>query len=125
MNIVTIIIRSLVGLLLLFASVTYFFNLIEQPAVTGNFKTFQDGIAATVYLLPLAKAVELICGLSYVTGRYVTITNLILLPVSLNILLINIFMAPEGLPIAGFLFLGNIFMIYKHWNSYKNMFIAK
>jgi len=125
MNIVTIIIRSLVGLLLLFASVTYFFNLIEQPAVTGNFKTFQDGIAATVYLLPLAKAVELICGLSYVSGRYVTFTNLVLLPVSLNILLINIFMAPEGLPIAGFLFLGNIFMIYKHWNSYKNLFIAK
>lgn len=125
MNIATIIIRSLIGLLLLFASITYFFDLIKQPELTGDFKTFQDGLVASVYLMPLAKAVELICGLSYATNRYVTLTNLVLLPVTLNILLINVFLAPDGIPIALPLFLGNVFMIYRHWNNYKSLFNAR
>lgn len=125
MNIATIIIRSLIGLLLLFASITYFFDLMPPPEATGNFKTFQDGLVASVYLMPLAKGVELICGLSYVTNRYVTLTNLVLLPVTLNILLINVFLAPDGIPIALPLFLGNIFMIYRHWNNYKSLFIVR
>jgi hypothetical protein len=46
------------------------------------------------------------------------------MPVSLNILLINIFMMPEGAPIAAILFLGNVFVMYTNWNSYKEMLKA-
>ncbi|WP_264520978.1 DoxX family membrane protein [Flavobacterium sp. N1994] len=122
MKIATLVVRVLIGLLLLFASITYFFNLIEQPETTGNMKTFELGLAASAYLMPLAKAVELLCGLSYVSGKYVTLANIVLLPVSLNILLINYFMAPEGLPIALPMFLGNLFLIYRNWNNYKTVF---
>jgi hypothetical protein len=85
-------------------------------------KTFELGLAASAYLMPLAKAVELLCGLSYVSGKYVTLANIVLLPVSLNIVLINYFMGPEGLPIALPLFLGNLFLIYRYWNHYKTVF---
>jgi uncharacterized membrane protein YphA (DoxX/SURF4 family) len=124
MKIITIIIRTLIGLLLLFASITYFFNLIPQPEVTGSFKTFQEGIKASVYLMPLAKTVELVCGLAYVSGKFMKLANILLVPVSLNILFINIFLAPEGMPIALFLLVGNLFMIYKDWDSYKGLFAA-
>ena len=122
MKIISVIIRTLIGLLLLFASITYFFNLIPQPEVTGSFKTFQEGIEASVYLMPLAKTVELVCGLAYVSGKFMKLANILLVPVSLNILFINIFLAPEGTPIALFLFVGNLFMIYKDWDSYKGLF---
>ena len=122
MKIVTIVVRVLIGLLLLFASITYFFNLVEQPVPTGNMKVFEDGLAASVYLMPLAKAIELIAGLSYVTGKYVTLANIIILPIILNILLINYFLAPEGLPIVIPMFLGNLFLIYRYWNNYKTVF---
>ena len=124
MKIITIIIRTLIGLLLLFASITYFFNLIPQPEVTGSFKTFQEGIKASVYLMPLAKTVELVCGLAYVSGKFMKLANILLVPVSLNILFINIFLAPEGMPIALFLLVGNLIMIYKDWDSYKGLFAA-
>lgn len=124
MKIITIIIRTLIGLLLLFASITYFFNLIPQPEVTGSFKTFQEGIKASVYLMPLAKTVELVCGLAYVSGKFMKLANILLVPVSLNILFINIFLAPEGTPIALSLLVGNLFMIYKDWDSYKGLFAA-
>jgi hypothetical protein len=121
MKIAILVFRSLLGLLLLFASVSYFFSLFPEPEVTGNLKVFNAGIAASVYLLPLAKAVELICGLSYLSGKYVTLTNLILLPVSINILCINLFLAPEGLPIALFLFLGNIFFFFFNRSSLEKI----
>lgn len=122
MKIATIIIRTVIGLLLLFASISYFFHLMPEPEVTGNFKAFNVGLIASVYLMPLAKGIELLCGLSYVSGRYVTLANILILPITLNILFIHYFMAPEGLPIAIALFAGNIFLIYRHWDNYKSVF---
>jgi hypothetical protein len=125
MKIFIFIIRSLVGLLLLFASITYFFPIMEQPPMTGGMKTLMDGLVVTTYFMPFVKSLELICGLSYISGRYVTLTNLILLPISINILLINLCMTPANSPMAIFLFVGNAIMIYRYWDNYKQLFTAK
>lgn len=122
MKIATIIIRVIIGLFLLFASISFFLKLAPEPVTTGDFKAFNTGLVASTYLIPLAKAVELLCGISYVVGRYVTLANIVILPVTLNILLINYFMSPETLPIAAALFLGNLFLIYRYWNNYKTVF---
>ena len=124
MKIATIVIRTLIGLLMLFASLSYFFKLSEQPPATGNLKIFMDGLMASGYLMPLAKSVELLCGMSFVTGKFMKISPIVLLPVTLNILLINVFLMPEGIPIAAILFLGNLFLIYRNWADYKNLFTA-
>ncbi|MCC9071191.1 DoxX family protein [Flavobacterium sp. F-65] len=124
MKIATIIIRTLIGLLLLFASISYFLHLMPEPEVTGNFKAFNVGLIASTYIMPLAKSIELICGIAFVTGRYVTLANILILPITINILFINYFMTPENLPIAGLLFLGNLFLIYRYWDNYKSVFTA-
>jgi putative oxidoreductase len=124
MKIATIIIRTLIGLLLLFASISYFFHLITEPPLKGNMKLFNDGIKASVYLMPLVKTVELLCGISFVTGKFNKITFIILMPISINIICTHIFLAPEGIPVAAFLFLGNIFLIYTKWDNYKGLFVA-
>jgi len=125
MKIATIIVRVLIGALLLFASISFFLKLVPEPVTTGDFKAFQVGLMASVYLMPLAKAVELLCGLAFITGRYVALANIVILPVTLNILLINYFLAPETLPIAILIFLGNLFLIYRYWGNYKTVFMAK
>ncbi|WP_166919575.1 DoxX family membrane protein [Flavobacterium poyangense] len=122
MKIATIIIRVLIGLLLLFASISFFFKLAPEPEVTGNFKAFNMGLVASTYLLPLAKSVELLCGIAFITGRFVTLANVLILPITINILFINYFMAPEGLPLAALLFLANLFLIYRYWDNYKTVF---
>ena len=122
MKIATTIIRILIGLLLLFASISYFFHLMPEPETTGNFKAFNVGLVATTYIMPLAKGVELLCGLAFVSNRFVTLANILILPITINILFINIFLAPEGIPIAGALFLGNLFLIYRYWDNYKSVF---
>ncbi|TRX43025.1 DoxX family protein [Flavobacterium restrictum] len=124
MKIATIIIRTLIGLLLLFASISYFFHLMPEPESTGNFKAFNVGLVAATYIMPMAKTVELLCGLSFVAGKYVTLANILIMPITINILFINFFLAPEGLPIAALLFLGNVFLIYRYWDNYKSVFTA-
>lgn len=124
MKIATIIIRTLIGLLMLFASVTYFFKLMPEPEMTGNMKVFNEGLTVSVYFMPLAKIVELVCGLCFVSGKFMKIAPLVLLPVSINIFFINVFLAPEGIPMVSILLLGNLFLIYRNWESYKPLFKA-
>jgi putative oxidoreductase len=124
MKIATIIIRSLIGLLLLFASISYFLHLSPEPPITGNMKLFNDGMKASGYLMPLVKTVELLCGLSFITGKFNKLTFILLMPISVNIICTHIFLAPEGIPVAAFVFLGNIFLLYTKWDSYKGLFTA-
>lgn len=125
MKLATVIVRVLIGALLLFASISFFLKLVPEPVSTGDFKAFQVGLIASTYLMPLAKGVELLCGLAFVTGRFVALANIVILPVTLNILLINYFLSPETLPIAIFMFLGNLFLIYSYWGNYKTIFMVK
>lgn len=122
MKIATIIVRVLLGALLLFASISFFFHLFPEPEATGNMKIFNEGLIASGYLMTLVKFVELICGLSFITGKFMKLSPILLMPISINILLVHAFMMPEGLPVATFVLGSNLFLIYKNWDSYKTLF---
>lgn len=125
MKTAAIIVRSLLGLVLIYASVMFFLKKAPETIVTGDFKAFQVGLIASNYLMPLAKGLELICGLAFLSGRFVALVNLLILPVTLNILLININMTPENLPIGILVFAGNLFLIYVYRDNYKSLFVSK
>ena len=121
MKIATIIVRVLLGLVFIFASVSFFLKLAPEPVTTGDFKAFQIGLVASSYLIPLAKGVELLCGISFLIGKYVTLANIVILPVTLNILMINYFMAPETLFLGIAILIGNLFLIYSYRKNYKTV----
>ena len=125
MKISIIIVRTLVGLMFLFASVTYFLNLVPQPDLTGSVKTFMDGIAASIYIMPVVKTFELLCGLAFVSGRFVALAVVLIFPIALNILFINAFLTPSGLPVVIPLFLGILFLAYAHRENYESLLVAK
>lgn len=122
MKIATIIVRVLLGLLFVYASANFFLKLSPEPETTGAFKAFQSGIVASTYILPLAKLLELLCGFSFLTGKFVTLANIVILPVTINIFMIHLFMSPENLPIAIAIILGNAFLIFRYWDNYKSLF---
>jgi putative oxidoreductase len=124
MKIASIVVRSLMGLLFLFASITYFFKLVTPPPPVGAMKTFNDGLEASVYLMPTVKAVELLCGLAFLSGRFVPLATVLIAPIIVNILLINGFLFPKGLPLAVFLVLGNAFLAYVHRDRFLPLFKA-
>ncbi len=121
MKLTTTIVRILLGALLIFASVMFFLKLAPEPEATGSFKAFNAGLVASEYIIPLAKAIELLCGISFIVNKFVALANLVILPVSLNIFLINFFLSPENLPIGIFVCLANVFLIYRYWDHYKGL----
>lgn len=125
MKIAVIIVRVLLGLLFLFASVSFFFKLFPAPEMQGDIKTFNEGLMVAVYMMPLVKFIELLCGVLFLIGRYVTLATVLIFPISLNIFLYHTFMDTTGIPIAIFVLVANLFLAYYHRNNYKSLFVPK
>lgn len=127
MKIAVIIVRVLIGLLFLFASVAFFINPSAPPpeGLTGNTKVFFDGLAASGYILPVSKVFELLCALAFLSGRFVALAVVLIFPIVLNILFINAIHLPSGLPIAIALLIGILFLAYAYRESYKPLLAAK
>lgn len=125
MKIAVIIVRVLMGLLFLMSSVVVLFNLVPQPEMQGDVKVFNEGMAASRYLMPLIKVTELICAIAFLSGRFVPLASVVIFPITVNVLLFHAFLAPEGLPVAILLFLGNLFLAYAYRKNYTSLLAAK
>lgn len=123
MKVLYTIVRLLLGALFLFSSVVVLFNLVEQPEVTGNIKIFNDGMKATGYLLTLIKVTELVCALAFLSGRFVPLASVVIAPVVINIFLVHLMIAQDGLPVGIFVVIANAFLGYYNRSAYKPLFV--
>lgn len=114
-----IVLRTLMGALFLFASITFLFGLITPPPMAGPMKVFTDGMEASGYMMQVVKTIELLCGLAFVTGYFVPLAAVVIAPIIVNIVLVHAFLAPEGLGPAIFLVIANSFVAYYHRDAYK------
>ncbi|MBS1797924.1 MAG: DoxX family protein [Acidobacteria bacterium] len=126
MKITVIIVRVLMGLLFIFASVVVLFNLVPPPPEQPErVRIFMEGVNATGYLLPLIKITELVCGIAFVSGRFVALASVVIAPVIVNIFLFHLLVDRSGLPVAVFLVLANLFVAYANREKYVPLFAAK
>ena len=125
MKIAVIIVRTLMGLLFIFGSVAFFLKLGGEPQLSGNMKTYFDGLTASTYFLPLLKITELVCGIALVSGRFVPLALVILSPIIVNIFFVHSFLEPKGLPVAILLVLANAFLGYAYFDKFKPILEAK
>jgi len=126
MKIATIIVRILFGLLYTFSAAVVLFNLMPQPEIPpGNIKTFMDGMMATGYLMTLLKVTELVCGLALITGFFAPLANVIIFPITLNILCFHLFTAKADVGMAIVMLLMNLFLAYAYREKYKPMLTLK
>jgi putative oxidoreductase len=125
MKIAVIIVRVLLGALFIFGSIAFFMQLFPQPELQGNLKLFNEGIAASGYLMQLVKAVELICGIAFVSGFFVPLATVVIFPISVNILLVHSFLDTKTLPVAIFVIVANLFLAYNYREKYKSIFDIK
>jgi putative oxidoreductase len=125
MKIAVVIVRVLLGALLVFSAIVALFNLVPTPPLTGPIKIFMEGILASGYLFKLIKVTELVCGLALIVGRFTPLATVILFPISVNILFIHASLAPEGLPVALFVILANLFLAYAYRKNYETLVMSK
>ena len=128
MKIAMIIVRTLMGLLFLFASITYFLmmmGLFPVPPMEGPVKAFNEGLAASGYFFTLLKITEFVCGLLLVTGRFVPLALVVLSPIIINILMVHTFLDRSGLPVAAFLVLASLFLAFCYRDAFKPLLTSK
>ena len=125
MKIAMIIIRTLMGLFLLFASVSYFFELVKPPAVMPEATiTYNKGLAIA-HILPIVKGIELICGVMLLIGRFATLATLVIFPITVNIILFHAYADPANIGGGIILLVFNLFMAYYYRKNYAPLFALK
>ncbi|MEP6662515.1 MAG: DoxX family membrane protein [Verrucomicrobiota bacterium] len=126
MKIAVIIVRVLLGLMFLFASIVVLFKLpVPQPEMHGAQKQFMEGLMASVYFMPLLKITELLCGLAFVTGRFVPLATVVIFPVIVNITLYAAFLDPKTLPMGMVLLLADLFLAFAYRKHYVALVAMK
>lgn len=125
MKIAVIVARILMGLMFLQASVVYFMEWYPKDQVPSkDVMTYMTGIQM-VHLLDIAKGIELFCAICYLAGRYVALANVVLLPITVNIVLLHAMIDPATVAIAIAVLLVHLFLIYAYRKHYTGVFAAK
>ena len=124
MKIAVIIVRTLLGALLLFASISYFFHLMKEPVPAADVKTYMMGITL-VHAMTIVKVLELLCGIAFITGFYNTLAAVVIFPILINIALFHAYLGPKELPMAIVLIIADLFIAYYYRKNYQTLFAAK
>lgn len=105
--------RILLGFVFFASGLVGLTGLVKPPDdLPEKLKAFNAGMEASVYLFPLVKATETVCGLLLLTGQFVPLALIVLAPVIINIFMVHLFLAPEGLVLAVILGLLEIYLAF-------------
>jgi putative oxidoreductase len=125
MKIAVVIARIIFGLLFLVSGLAYFFKLMPQAELPGSAQTFVTGLFAAGYVMPLVKVIEVICGIAFLTNRFVSVALVVIFPITLNVLLFHMFLAPEGIAIPVLLMICNLFLAFSKKEQYQPILSAR
>ena len=99
MKIISVIARFLLGLIFLVFGLNGFLHFIPMPPPTGVAGQFFGALFVS-HFLTVIFAIQLIGAVLLLINRYVPLALTLLAPIIVNILLVHILMAPDGLPLA-------------------------
>lgn len=123
MKITGIVIRMLLGALMVFAALAYFFNLNDEADKSvGSIATMNAGFNATTYIYPLVKSLELSCGILLLINKLPRLVPLVLFPIVINIFFIHVCIDRANLAIAFFVLGANLFLLFQQRAHYRSLF---
>jgi len=118
----TMALRLLLGLILVVFGANKFLDFMphmEMPEAAGN---LMGAMMASGYMLKLVGATEVFVGLLLLIKKWVPLALVVLAPISVNMILFHLFLAPAGIGPAAVVTLINIILIYSNWNKLKILF---
>ena len=77
------------------------------------------------YLLTLVKLTEAVVGALLLAHRFVPLALLVLAPVTVNIVLVHLLLAPSGLPIAAVVLALHVFLGWSYRAAYRSVLAAR
>ena len=121
MKIAVIIVRVLMGLMFLQASLFFFLKMTPaQPEMSNDIMTYMAGLNVG-HTLEIIKGVELLSAICFLAGRYVALAAIVLFPITVNILLYHIVLDPSNMLLAVLIFAAHVFLLYAYQKNYAGM----
>ncbi len=117
--------RILLGLIFFVFGLNGFLQFMPQPPVPDKAGAFLGALAATGYMFPLIKGVEVVAGALLLSNRFVPLALAIVAPNVVNILLFHAVLAPGGLPIAVMVLDLEVFTAWSYRDAYASMLRAR
>ena len=112
----------LMGLLFINGGLNKIFKYIPTPDdLPENLQKLNDAFETIGWLMPLVAVVELAGGILFAIPKTRALGAVVLFPVMTGILLVHIFNAPEGLPMAIILMGLNLWMLFENRDRYMAM----
>ncbi|WP_342646816.1 DoxX family membrane protein [Mucilaginibacter sp. CSA2-8R] len=124
-NKILFVVCLLFGLMFINAGLNKFFNYMPMPKdMPASMQKLMAAFMQIGWLIPLVGFVEVVGGVLVIFNKYRALGAIMILPVMVGILLVNIFNAPSGLPLALVLLAINIWMIIDNYKKYLPMVSA-
>ena len=126
MKIAALIARIVLGLLFLVFGLNFFFPFMEMkaPPMSAQATAFQTGLFGSGYFFQFLKGLEVVCGLALVINRFTAFFLLVLLPITVNIFLFHVELAPAGAAMGAGILAVHLFLGYAYRKYYASLFTA-
>lgn len=115
---VVLLARLALGAIFVIFSLNYIFNFIPMPDLPEAAGAFMMALGASGYIFPVIKVIEFVSGVMLLTGRGVPLALTLLAPIVINIFLLHLQLAPEGLPMGSLLLILNLFLAWAYRGSF-------
>jgi len=116
--------RVVLGLIFTVFGLNGFFQFMPAPEMNESMGAFMGALAGTGYFMIVVKIVEVTSGLMILTGRFLPLGLVLLAPVSVNILLVHVFLDQGGLPMAVVIILLQLFLAWAYRDNYRGVLEA-
>ena len=101
-----------------------FLNFMPTPDVPASAGAFLGALAATGYMFPVIKGVEVIVGALLLSNRFVPLALTLLAPIMVNIVLFHAVLAPAGLGMVLTLLALQLYLAWSYRDSFRAVLTA-
>lgn len=116
--------RILLGLIFFVFGLNGFLQFIPQPPPPPAGGAFLGALAATGYMFPMIKGVEVVAGAMLLGNRFVPLALTLLAPILVNIAAYHLVLAP-GLPMVVALLGLELFLAWSYRDSFRGVLAAQ
>lgn len=121
MKIVKTIFFVLFALMFINAGMDKFFHYMPMPEFPEEMMKINEAVMTLKWVLPLVATIEILSGILVLMPKTRALGAVMIFPVMIGILCHNATFMPEGLLIAGVLFLINIWMLIDNKEKIKHL----
>ena len=122
LKIATLIAQYGLGLIYFIFGANGFVHLVPIPPLPDPASDLMHAFFESGYLFTLIKVTEVIFGFLLIIRKFVPLALVVLAPVTLNILLFHLILAPDGSPFAISITALHLFLGYSYRSAFRPMF---